>query len=139
MVSNCQYSLPCSQRCTGATSIIWFVAGKRLYMAYLPLPLKRLFLLFLTTEIYEPGWHLSYGVVWMRRLSHQFISEGFSWLFLAWVGFSKALRLSQQFLLYIPFFAQWRTWWRDKMQDTLQCICENISLLFQQYIALIQM
>ena len=102
----------------GGSSLSW---GKRLNMASLPLKcssslqsLKQQH----TPEIYEPEWHLSFGVVWMgaehspASLSQKAFLD-FSWLFSARVIFQKALCLRRQFFLFIPFFAQWRTW----------CIC----------------
>ena len=56
-----------------------------------------------TTEIYEPEWHLSFGVVWVEALSRQFVSEGFSWLFLAFLGASYLPKssLSQKATLFV--------------------------------------
>ena len=127
-VCNCQHFLsPLPKVYSGATSIIWFggeavyLGGKRLNMASLPLKcssslqsLKQQH----TPEIYEPEWHLSFGVVWMgaehspASLSQKAFLD-FSWLFSARVIFQKPLCLRRQLFLFIPFFAQWRTW----------CIC----------------
>ena len=112
-VCNCQHFLsPLPKVYSGATSIIWFggeavyLGGKRLNMASLPLKcssslqsLKQQH----TPEIYEPEWHLSFGVVWVEALSRQFVSEGFSWLFLAFLGASYLPKssLSQKATLFV--------------------------------------
>ena len=94
MVCNCQHYFLCSQRCTRATSIIWFggvgavYLGEKVFMASLSLSLKSS--LYLSKQQYSPkkSWIrvASIIIIWCC-FDGKFVSEaflGFSW---RWVGF----------------------------------------------------